>query len=67
MNAQVAVRYNPSKPEQAVLSFGINQSIKFLMIFGAVWTIFTLGMIGMFWLSAQGATTLLQNMIVYSR
>lgn len=65
--AQVAVRYDPSKPERAVLSFGVNQSIKFLLIFGAVWTMFTVGMIAMFWMSGQGATTLLDNMIVYSR
>ncbi|MEZ5919755.1 MAG: DUF3592 domain-containing protein [Parvularculaceae bacterium] len=67
VNTQVAVRYNPSRPEQAVLSFGVNQSIKFLIIFGAIWTMFTLGMIAMFWLSGQGATTLLENMIIYSR
>ncbi len=65
--AQVAVRYDPSKPERAVLSFGVNQSIKFLLIFGAVWTMFTLGMVAMFWLGGQGATTLLENMVVYSR
>ena len=67
VNTQVAVRYNPNKPEEAVLSFGVNQSIKFLIIFGAVWTMFTLGMIAMIWMSGQGATTLLENMIIYSR
>lgn len=67
VGAQVAVRYDPHKPERAVLSYGVNQSIKFLMLFGAVWTMFTLGMVAMFWLGEQGATTLLQNMIVYSR
>lgn len=67
VNTQVAVRYDPGRPERAVLSFGVNQSIKFLLIFGAVWTIFTLGMIAMFWLGGRGATTLLENMVVYSR
>jgi len=67
VNTQVAVRYDPNKPDRAVLSFGVNQSIKFLMIFGAVWTMFTVGMIAMFWMSGQGATTLLDNMIVYSK
>ena len=66
VDTQVAVRYNPNKPEEAVLSFGVNQSIKFLIIFGAVWTMFTLGMIAMFWMSGQGATTLLENMVIYS-
>ncbi|MHA7871787.1 MAG: DUF3592 domain-containing protein [Hyphococcus sp.] len=67
VNTQVAVRYDPNNPDRAVLSFGVNQSIKFLMIFGAVWTMVTLGMITMFWMGGQGATTLLDNMIVYSK
>lgn len=65
-NSQVAVRFNPSKPEQAVLSFGANQSIVFLLIFGTVWTFFTLGMAAMFWLNGRGATTLLDNMVIYT-
>lgn len=66
VGAQVAVRYDPADPARAVLSFGVNQSIKFLIIFGAVWTMFTLGLMTMVWLSGQGATTLMQNMIIYS-
>ena len=65
--ATVAVRYDPSKPERAALSYGLNQSILFLLIFGAVWTFFTVGMIAMFWISEQGAGGLLQNMNVYDR
>jgi len=67
VDTSVAVRYDPGKPQQAVLSFGVNQSIKFLLIFGAIWTIFTLGMASMFWLSGQNADPLLSNLIVYSR
>jgi Protein of unknown function (DUF3592) len=67
VNSQVAVRYNPNDPDHAVLSFGVNQSIIFLLIFGAVWTFFTLGMMAMFWLSGKGATGLLEGMIIYSR
>jgi len=66
-NTQIAVRYNPADPERAVLSFGMNQSIIFLIIFGVVWTFFTLGMMSMFWLSAQGAGGLLGNIIIYAR
>lgn len=66
VNTQVGVRYDVDDPERAVLSYGINQSIKFLILFGAIWTIFTLGMVAMFWLSTQGAGALLQNMIIYS-
>lgn len=67
VGAQVAVRYDPQKPERAALSFGVNQSIRFLLIFGAVWTIFTLGMVAMFWMAGEGADSLLANMIIYSR
>ena len=64
---QVAVRYDPNRPERAALSYGVNQSILFLLIFGGVWTIFTLGMASMFWLSGQGGGSLLGNMIIYSQ
>jgi len=67
VDTEVAVRYSPSNPERAVLTFGINQSIIFLIIFGAVWTMFTLGIGSMFWLSAQGAGNIVDNMIIYSR
>ncbi len=67
VNAQVAVRYDPQKPERAVLSFGVNQSIVFLLIFGAVWTMFTVGFIAMFVLSNKGAGALLENFLIYSR
>ena len=67
VNTQVAVRYNPNKPDQAVLSFGVNQSIKFLILFGAVWCTFVFGLMTMMWMSGQGATTLLDNMIIYSK
>lgn len=63
--AQVAVRYSPDNPERAVLSFGVNQSIIFLLIFGAVWTMFTLGLASLFWLGGKGADNLLANMIIY--
>lgn len=67
LNAQVAVRYDPNDPSRAALSFGVNQSILFLLIFGGVWTIFTLGMGAMFWMTEKGAGGLLENIIVYSR
>lgn len=67
VNTQVAVRYDPGKPERAVLAYGVNQSIRFLLIFGGVWTMFTLGMVAMFWMTGQGAEQLLGNMIIYSR
>jgi len=66
VGTQVAVRYDPSKPERAVLSHGVNRSIIFLLLFGAVWTMFTLGMASMLVLSESGANALLDNMVIYS-
>ena len=50
-----------------MLSFGINQSIMFLILFGATWTLFTAGMAAMFWLSETGAGGLVENLVIYSR
>ncbi|MEM9494947.1 MAG: DUF3592 domain-containing protein [Pseudomonadota bacterium] len=66
VGAQVAVRYDMANPEQSVLSFGANRSIMFLLLFGAVWTTFTVGMAAMFWFSERGGNKILENMIVYS-
>ena len=65
--AQIAVRYDPADPSRAVLSFGVHQTIMFLMLFGATWTLFTAGMAAMFWLDGQGAGGLVENIIVFSR
>ena len=67
VSSQVAVRYDPSNPARAVISFGMHQSIIFLLIFGVTWTLFTTGMAAMFWLSGQGAGGLIDNMIIYTR
>lgn len=67
VGAQVAVRYDPSRPERAVLSYGMHQTIIFLLIFGTVWTFFTLGMAAMFMLGESGAGGLVDNIVVYSR
>jgi hypothetical protein len=39
----IRVRYNPSKPSEAVLACGVNRSIITLFIFGLTWTVFTTG------------------------
>ena len=66
VGAQVAVRYDPSKPDRAVLSYGVNRSILFIVIFGAIWTIFTVGIASLFFLSESGAGSLLDNILIYS-
>ncbi|MAW78853.1 MAG: hypothetical protein CMI63_01340 [Parvularcula sp.] len=67
VGAQVAVRYDPSKPDRAVLTHGVNRSILFILIFGLIWTVFTVGILSIFLLSEQGAGGLLDNMVIYSR
>jgi len=66
VGTQVAVRYDPSKTDRAVLSYGVNNSILFILIFGAVWTFFTVGILSIFLLSERGAGSLLANMVIYS-
>lgn len=67
VGARVAVRYDPADPSRAALTHGVNNSIIFLILFGAVWTMFTLGMAAMLGLGEQGAGALVENMVVYSR
>ncbi len=66
VGAQVAVRYDPSRPDRAVLTHGINGSIIFILIFGTIWTVFTVGFVSLFLLGEQGAGGLVQNMVIYS-
>ena len=66
VGAQVAVRYDPNKPDRAVLSHGVNRSIIFMLVFGAVWTMFTVGMASMFMLTESSSNQLLDNMLIYS-
>ncbi len=67
INTVVGVRYDPNNPDRSVLSYGINRSIKFLLVFGAIWTVFSVGMAVLFGLSGSGANTLLSNIIIYGR
>ena len=66
VGAQVAVRYDPSNPERTALTHGVNKSIIFVLIFGAVWTFFTVGLAAMFAMSESGAGSMLANMVIYS-
>ncbi|MGF1545215.1 MAG: DUF3592 domain-containing protein [Parvularculaceae bacterium] len=61
----VAVRYDPNDPSRAALSHGVNQSILFIVIFGATWTLFTLGMATMVFVGDKGAARLLGNIQFY--
>ena len=66
VGTQVAGRYDPKNPDRAVLSYGVNNSILFILIFGAVWTFFTVGILAIFLVSESGAGSLVGNMLIYS-
>lgn len=63
----LAVRYDPKNPERAALSHGVNTSIIFLLIFGVIWTVFSVGIGALLVLSETGGETLLANMLIYDR
>ncbi len=60
----VRVRYNPAEPSEAVLAYGLNNSMLSLIIFGAVWTIFTLGLFSLFYITGSADTRLIERLMV---
>jgi len=60
----VLVRYDRDDPGEAALVYGLNQSTIFLLMFGGVWTMFTLGLFSLFFLSSRPDTALLERLIV---
>lgn len=67
IRTKLAVRYDPENPSRTALSHGVNRSIIFLVIFGLVWTIFSVGMGALLVVSESGGETLLENMLIYDR
>lgn len=60
----VLVRYDRDAPGEAALVHGLHQSTIFLLVFGSVWTMFTLGLFSLFFLSSRPDTALLERLIV---
>ena len=60
----VLVRYDRDDPAEAALVYGLHQSTIFLLIFGSVWTLFTLGLFSLFFLSSRPDAALLERLIV---
>lgn len=60
----VLVRYDRDDPAEAALVYGLHQSTVFMLIFGGVWTMFTLGLFSLFFLSGRPDTALLERLIV---
>jgi hypothetical protein len=59
----VRVLYDPNDPQNAVLSFGVHQTLQLLLAFSALWLVFTAGFSFMFWLASQNDSGLLKNMV----
>jgi hypothetical protein len=60
----VLVRYNPADPAEAVLAYGLNHSTLMLIIFGAVWTVFTSGLMLLIRIGSLSDTGLIERLIV---
>lgn len=61
---RIGVRYNPDDPAESALAYGLNRSTVMLMVFGIVWTFFTLGLATLFWLSGSRDVALVERLIV---
>jgi Protein of unknown function (DUF3592) len=60
----VRVHYNPKRPEEAVLIGGLNHSTLTLLIFGAVWTIFSCGLFVLIQIMSRADTRMLERLWV---
>ncbi len=60
----VSVRYDPAKPSEAVLSFGMTNGTLFLLVFGVIWTTFITGFIFIAQMSKQGEVGILNTLII---
>jgi Protein of unknown function (DUF3592) len=61
---KVQVRYNPEKPGEAVLAYGLNQSTLLMIVFGLTWLLFTTGFTVLWGLSSRGDGELLGRLVV---
>jgi hypothetical protein len=62
---KVAVHYDPAQPDQAVLGAVVTRNTLFLLLFGAIWTGFTIGLMSLFLLIGRADTKLLDSLIVH--
>ncbi len=62
---RVTVYYDPQDPRQAVLSHGLNRGSLVLLVFGGVWTLFTLGLAVLLWMSRGVDQAILQHLQVF--
>ena len=56
------VRYDPSDPQNSVLSYGFHRSIQFTLAFAVTWLLFVFGFTIIWWVASRGDHVLLQNL-----
>ena len=59
----VLVRYDPANPSRAVLSYGVNRSTVFLLVFGATWLLFVTGFTALWLTSSLSDTGILSTLV----
>ena len=60
----VDVRYDPSDPQNSVLSYGVHRSIQVVLGFAVTWLLFVIGFTVLWWVSSCSDHVLLQNLHV---
>lgn len=60
----VRVHYNPDDHSEAALAGGLNKSTVFLLVFGGIWTVFTLGIFLLMRLVGSADSGMLERLIV---
>ncbi len=60
----VAVRYDPDRPRTSCLSVGVHRGIQGMLIFGATWLAFVVGLSTLAWLSTRPDAVLLDNLTI---
>ncbi|MFO0951647.1 MAG: DUF3592 domain-containing protein [Isosphaeraceae bacterium] len=60
----LSVRYDPVRPAVSCLSYGVHQSIQFMIVFGAVWLAFCIGFTCLCWISGASDDVLIRNLTV---
>ena len=59
----VLVRYDPIIPSRAVLSYGLNRSTIFLLVFGGTWLLFVTGFTALWFTSSLSDSGILNTLV----
>lgn len=62
---RVRVYYDSQHPDQAVLSHGLNRGSLVLLVFGSIWTVFTVGLGTLLWMTRGVDQAILRHLQVF--